>query len=131
MPANFIPISAVAGKLFAKMSTEPGKYRFFTCIEIDGLVAIFDLKGTKASIEPTTFNFNSQGDALLITDTRNQAAFLQLAQNRYSIVANNFKGTISNCIFLGGNPLNPPVLIIEDKAKQINVHEATSGKVVQ
>jgi len=62
-----------------------------TCLETDGLVAIFDLNCSKANIEPTTVNFNSQGDAMLISDSRNQAAYLQFAQNRYSIVASDLK----------------------------------------
>jgi WD40 repeat protein len=54
-----------------------------------------------------------------------------LAQNRYTIVANNLKEQVSNCKFLGGNPLNPFVLIVQDKAKQINIYESASGKIVQ
>ena len=55
------------------------------------MVAIFDLKGAKANIEPTTVSFNTQGDAMIISDSRNQAAYLQFAQNRYNIVASNLK----------------------------------------
>lgn len=62
-----------------------------TWLETDGLVAIFDFKGAKTNIEPTTVSFNSQGDAMLISDSRNQAAYLQFAQNRYNIVASNLK----------------------------------------
>lgn len=58
MPANYIPISSAAGKLFARMSAEPGKKPINNSVENDGLVAILDFNGTKTLFEPTTASFN-------------------------------------------------------------------------
>jgi len=56
---------------------------------------------------------------------------LQLAQNRYNIVANSQKETIKISVILGGNALNPLVLLILEKNKQLIIYEGATGKIVQ
>lgn len=131
MPANYIQLATASGRLFQKTNTLPGKPNAtlpHMFAEENGLVGVIDLRKDKL-VMTADLEFNSTGDAVLLSDSRNQVTLMQLAQNRFSSVVQNLPETSHSCSFLAHDQCL--VSLQQKKLLQVYLLASTWSKLLQ
>jgi WD40 repeat protein len=93
------------------------------------MLATIDLQAKDQSIVANFLTFNSQGDSLLISDSRNQVTLLNFTQNRFHVVADHLP-ELPRAIAFTGRPMNDQILTILAQLKKMRITSLT-GDVLE
>ena len=76
------------------------------------MVGIIDITERNKNHLPSEAVFNATGDSLLVADSRSQVTLLQIAHNRFNVVAGNLKETPYTAVFTGKQQPQDQILIV-------------------
>ena len=93
-------------------------------------MGLIDITERGKSHTPIESVFNASGDSLLVSDNRQVVTLLQIAQNRFNVIAANLRDSPTVICFVGRVQQPDQVLVVQREQKKLQVY-ALNGKLLE